>query len=135
MSSTLTFSLNYQRRITHITHGADLTDIVAYAGELQPFTRAAITRATCTLQAPLTNTPMVGEYSTTDIYAKIFLNDPVEEIRYAIILPAPVSDMFEEVTGKGWRVKEAIGQQLAGYYSAFAGITLEFVDGWLCGQR
>lgn len=135
MSATLTFTLGHQRKITYLHHGADLADVVTYAGDLHSYTRARISRATVTLQQPLTLAESSGDYASTDLFAKLFIYDPLNEKHYNVIIPAPISTMFEEVSGRGWRVKADAGAQITSYYATLSGLTLEFREGWLCGHR
>lgn len=136
MSSTLTFERQYERKITYLHHGETLAPVIQYAGELQAFSRAKISRVTVTLQSILNNNESAGEVATTDLYAKLWVKDLGSEdgATYAIIIPAPVITMFEDVPGKGKRVIKSIGQQITQYYAQFSGLTLEFRGGWLCGK-
>lgn len=135
MSAVIQFVKNYRRDIQYLSHGDDLAALATYAGQLHAYTTAAITRIAVTTAQVLALPETTNEYDSITLQAKLILRDTDTGERWGIMINAPLSTMFEEVTGQGYRVKQTIGEELAGYYATFSGLPLEFVEGWLVGGR
>lgn len=134
MSSCIIFEKGHDRRVTYLPHGSSLSNVLTFAGQLEPYSRAAIVRVSCTLKQALTGSESSGEYATTDLYAVLKMEDLDSDEKYAVIVPAPIDSMFEAVSDRGFRVKQAHGEQITNYYAVLSGLNLEFRDGWLCGS-
>lgn len=135
MSATIQYYKNYQRDIQYIEHGTSLAALETYANQLAPYTNAEITRLSVTQTKTLTIPAKTGEYSSIDVQAKLLVRDMDTGKLWGIMISAPIAFMFEEVQGEGFRVKEAIGEQITGYYAQYSGLNLEFESGWLVGGR
>jgi len=133
MAGTITFKKGHDVSIPYLSHGPSLSAIQTYASQLLPYTTARITEVTVTFREFLENTEKPGEYGSTDLYAQIFIKDIENDKKFAIILPAPISSIFEN-TGHGYRVNQGMGELLTSYYAQLSGLQLEFDEGWLCGE-
>jgi hypothetical protein len=136
MSSTIQFSKGSLRDIQYLEHGGtSLSSLEAYANQLAPFTNAAITRLAITQAKALTIPEKSGDHAALSMQAKILMRDQDTGKLWGLMLNAPIAFMFEEVQGEGFRVKQAIGEELTAYYAQYAGLNLEFDSGWLVGGR
>lgn len=135
MSATVQFYKNYQRDIQYIEHGTSLLSLETYVNQLAPFTNAEITRLSVTQTKTLAIPAKPGEYTSIDVQAKMLVRDLDTGKLWGIMISAPIAFMFEEVQGEGFRVKQAIGEQITGYYAQYSGLNLEFQSGWLVGGR
>lgn len=53
---------------------------------------------------------------------------------FTLSIPAPKASMFEQVKGKGWRVKASVGEAIAADLTDDL-VSCSFVDGWLKSKK
>jgi hypothetical protein len=135
MSSVIVFEKNLSRDAIYFEHGEQLDTVQIFATHLKEYSRAALTRISVTSKRALTLTVTAGQYDTISVKAKLLMRDQNDGKLWGVIIPAPLSSMFEEVTGQGYRVKKTDGDILTGYYAAMSGLDLQFEEGWMVGGR
>jgi hypothetical protein len=136
MSATVQYEKDYRRDIQYITHGgASMAALETYVNQLAPFSNAAITRLSITQAKVIALPSKTGEYIPISTQAKLLVRDTDTGDLWGIMIPCPLAFMVEEVENEGYRVKQAIGEQITGYYAQYSGLNLTFDSGWLVGGR
>lgn len=134
MSAVIQFGKNYLRDLCYLSHGASLAALETYVTQLHAYSNAEITYISVTQAKSLELPENVGDYETLSMQAKILLRDNDGKL-WGVMIPAPISSMFEEVENEGLRVKQAVGEQIASYYAQFSGLAVTFEEGWLVSGR
>jgi len=100
---------------------------------LTQYSHAAIPRVSYTVSA---DTDLTEDSTNADVglFANVLLRRVADSKLYGILICAPKMTMFDPVTNRGYRVKDADGQAIAQAYSACAGETFRFHEGWLQGS-
>jgi hypothetical protein len=135
MAATIWFEKNYLRDIAYLTHGDNLAALETYANHLKAYSHAAISRLTITTKKAVLLPATTGDYESLTVQAKLLVRDLDSNDLFGIMIPAPLAFLFEEITGQGYRVKQALGEEITGYYAQYAGLNLRFEDGWLVGSK
>lgn len=135
MSATIEFIKNSIRNITEISYGDRLTALETYAQQLKSYSTAAINYLSVTTAKSVSMLESTGDYAAVSMQAKLLVRDLDTNKLLGILIPAPIAFLFEEVEGQGYRVKQALGEEITGYYATFAGLNLRYEEGWLVGGR
>lgn len=135
MSATIKFEKNYRREIIYLEHGDDLEKLELYAQRLKQYSTAAITGLAVTTKKVVTMPESSGLHDSVTLQAKSMIREVESGKLWGIVIPAPMVEIFEEVPNEGYRVRRIIGDELAVFYTQYAGVTMRFEDGWLVGGR
>jgi len=136
-SGNILYVRGHKREVVFYPLVSSLSALQSYADQIQTLTNAGTEDVSFTQTEELSRPESPIPVEDTDVEARISLRrtnpDPEEYPYRQVHIPAPKQSMFEFIDGKGYRVKETIGQQVATAYSIMTGKTFEFVNGWLCG--
>jgi hypothetical protein len=136
MSTAMRFTKSPdERTMVTLYHGDSLSKIKAFAYQIQPYTHAAITRATATVGSQMTIAAKSGDFQSIRHYGQMFFKRRRDGKLYSLKLPAPDRDMFQDGTEDDLIVKPSIGVILAGFYSTLAGEIFDFHSGAFCGAN
>lgn len=135
MSASIKFVKEHSNKVIYLSHGASLQSVSDFAQYLDQYTNASITRISQTNAMELGTEEGSGDYGVIEFYAHILLRCMEDGELYGVNIPAPVASMFEQVEGRGWRVKQAIGDAIAAEYARLSGLTIEFHDSALLTPR
>lgn len=131
MSVCLRFEKNDHRKLVYFSHGGEtLANAQAFASWLGDYSLAALTKVSATESTLVSGYPGSGTYGSVDVYAKVLMRSAEDSKVYAVIIPAPVSSIFNE----DQEVTEDFGIACASHYSTMAGITFTFISGALMGE-
>jgi hypothetical protein len=135
MPAELRFQLGHQFVEAYLSDGDSLADVDAYADGLKVYSNAAINYCSVIFSKVRTDTEDSGDFNNLDLHAKIHLRAQEGGERRMIIIYAPKADMLEQDPAGTYRVKPAIGEELAALYSErLAKKTYLFTGGALCGS-
>jgi hypothetical protein len=136
-SGNILYVRGYKREVVFYPLVTSLAAIQTFADEIQTLTNAGTEDVTFSQTEELNRPESSIPIEDTELEARISLrrtNPEPDEYPYRQVhIPAPKQSMFEFIDGKGYRVKDIIGEQVATAYSTLSGKTFEFVNGWLCG--
>lgn len=87
-------------------------------------------------EAVYANIPENSPPSTTDVglFANVILRREADGLTYGLLIHAPNLTLFEAIQDQGYRVTQTSGEEIAALYSACAGETFLFCEGWLQGD-
>ena len=136
MSSSITYYKDQITIDTFFPFGKDIGYVEGFATALKAYTSAGIDEISYTVGKQLNLDQDTKDTYPLYMYAKILLRRAYDGKLYGLLLYAPLKSMFNSIEGPqgGFKVKQDIGNQLAGFYSTFAGEAFEFYKGWLTGE-
>ena len=133
--------MSFQRRGARdrgtITGATSLEAVSTFAAEIAGLTDAKILKASYVEMTYLDigpENPNVSAFGITDYVScqlKRHTRTGSGDYREVHIF-APKMDILEHI-GKNYRLKRAIGVQIAAAYSVMVGDTFDFREGWVCG--
>lgn len=110
------------------THGlASLSDSLAFAGWIQPYTNAAIRRVGFTVSDELEGTERDDAFADMNIYGCAFYRNEEQNI-VKFVWPAPRFDLFETVAGRH-TLKQVNGAAIGSILGMMTGHQLIFRHG------
>jgi hypothetical protein len=134
MSSSIVYSKDSITLDTFMPFGKSLADMQTFADEVKAYTSAGIDEVSYTQAAQMNILQNTNESYPFHLYAKILLRNQGNGRLYGLLIYAPLTSMFYHIEGRGYRIKDAVGQDLAAKYSAMAGEPFTYHDGWLIGE-
>ena len=135
MPAELRFQLGRQFCCEYLSDGDTLADVDAFADGVKVYSNAAITYCSVIQSKVRTDAEDGGDFNNLDLKAKLHLRAQDGGDRRMIIINAPKADLFELDDAGAYRVKQAIGEELAALYSQrLAKKTYLFTEGALCGS-
>lgn len=134
--STIFYMLNGRRYLMPVYSAKDLAALHTFADHMATLTPAATVKITHAQierigTAEQTTQDVTG---SVDYYCDVLLR--CGRKRRGVPYPAPKWADLEQVTVRRrvcYRLKAAIGKQIAQWYSTLSGDTYEFVSGYVCG--
>ena len=130
-TASLTFNENEQVATTHLSYAASLAAVSTFAGVIQQWSVATIEAYSYTEEQNDPGLTPVSGTEAVDFQAIIKMRKPSGVGTQQIAIPAPAPAIFDFIEGAGYRVKQAIGTQIAAAYSTLMGQTYTFESGWL----
>lgn len=135
-SATIAYQLNYRRYLMPVAHASDLAALHTFAAKMKTVTNADTVKTAFieTERLALVAGPSNDLTSSIDYYCDVILRCGTK--RRGVPYPAPKFADFESVTERNqirYRLKQAVGKQIAQWYSTLSGETYTFVSGYLCG--
>jgi hypothetical protein len=117
-----------------VQHCPDMSGLLQFADVLSGLTVARITRCELIFVTWCDHTESAGDYANLDLKGIIKFRDIDGDRRlWAIPLPAPRVDLFEEHDGK-LQLKDDIGETVTSAYATMSGERFEYAHGWLVGN-
>ena len=134
MAAELRFRLGHQIAVPYLLDGSSLDAVERYARAIAAYSNAALTYCAWIAGKSFDSQERSGEYANVGFQAKVQLQAQTENIRRMVIIPAPVSSLFETQADGRPGVKQATGEQIAAAYSQLSGKTFAFTKGVLWGD-
>lgn len=133
-TGTIKWVRNGRRIFTPIAAVTSLSALETYANTLQAYSNARTRKlsATAVTYLDLVAEPVAGKWDGYVLVVQLKRDPPPSnETPYRQVrIPAPKTAILE-VVGEYWRVKKAIGDQIATAYSLANGNTYKLNDSWL----
>jgi hypothetical protein len=134
---SIEYQLSGKRCIAYISHAASKQTLTTLAQALHDtgLSQAAIPKVSYT-EIVVANIPPNSPTSTADVgmFANVLLRRASNGELAGLLIHAPSMTMFETIANRGYRVKADKGAEIAQLYSACAGETYTFHEGWLQGS-
>lgn len=133
-SGNLVFVRATQRKVVFLPSVPTLAALQTYANEIKVYSNAGIDVLSYVQTNRVHYPEGAGNLEDPDLIARVMLRntDPAKKDYPQVVIPAPRTENFEFIEGKGYRLKQAIGEAIAAIYSTLTGETYEFRHGWIC---
>lgn len=133
MSASFTYFKDGYYTDVFFSHGEDINAVETFASNISAYTAAGLDRCSVAIQRSLSIAPKSLDAFAISLYAKVLMRCVEDGKIYAVLIHAPLASLFNEVEGKGYRMKVEKGEEIAQYYSAMAGKTFIFYAGTVVG--